>query len=199
MITIEDVEQYLPQTQCGLCGYGGCRPYAEALVKQNAPINLCLPGDTPVMHKLANILKAEPLPLIQPPVSRHRVAIDESACIGCLKCLIVCPVDAIVGAAKKMHTVIADHCTGCDLCLPVCPMNCIDIIPLPAPETEALFYAEAALAKARYQQHQARLAQTQALESGLADPNTDKTAVLSKKQFIAEALARVKAKKQGSS
>jgi electron transport complex protein RnfB len=125
------VDQLLPQTQCQQCGYAGCLPYAEAIVA-GAAINKCPPGGQATIKALANLLDRKELPLDphhgveQPP----QVAfIAEQDCIGCTKCLAACPVDAIVGAAKQMHTVIADHCTGCQLCLPPCPVDCISLRP----------------------------------------------------------------------
>lgn len=128
------IDALLPQTQCTRCGYDGCRPYAEALACGACSINRCPPGGQPVIAALASLLGVPPLPLDPgcgaeaPP---HAVVIDEVACIGCAKCIDVCPTDAIAGARKWMHTVIAADCSGCDLCLPACPVDCI--LPAPAP------------------------------------------------------------------
>ena len=128
----ERIDALLPQTQCGQCGYAGCRPYAEAIAAGRAQINQCPPGGEAGIHALARLLGRAPLPLDpaygveKPPLV---ALIDERVCIGCTKCIQACPVDAIVGAAKLMHTVIADHCTGCELCLPPCPVDCIDLVP----------------------------------------------------------------------
>ena len=125
------VESLLPQTQCAQCGYPGCRPYAEAITRGDADINQCPPGGDAGIRALAKLLDREPKPLnpdngVEKPV---RVAmIDETTCIGCTLCIQACPVDAIVGASKQMHTVIENECTGCDLCLPPCPVDCIDMI-----------------------------------------------------------------------
>ncbi len=125
------IDALLPQTQCGRCGYAGCRPYAEAIAHGTADINRCAPGGEAGIVKLATLLQRAVRP-IDPdcgPIAPKRVAlIDESACIGCTLCIQACPVDAIVGAAKQMHTVIARWCTGCELCLPPCPVDCIALI-----------------------------------------------------------------------
>jgi electron transport complex protein RnfB len=125
------IDAALPQTQCGRCGYPACRPYAEAVARGEAAINRCPPGGDEGVRALARITGQRILPLdpqcgVEAP---PRVAvIDEDACIGCTKCIQACPVDAIVGAAKLMHTVIADLCTGCELCLPPCPVDCIEMV-----------------------------------------------------------------------
>jgi electron transport complex protein RnfB len=125
------IDDLLPQTQCGQCGYAGCRPYAEAIATGAAEINQCPPGGAEGIADLARLLGREPLPLNpangveKPPVV---AVIREAECIGCTKCIQACPVDAIVGASKLMHTVIEEHCTGCELCLPPCPVDCIDLV-----------------------------------------------------------------------
>ncbi|MAY35597.1 MAG: electron transport complex subunit RsxB [Spongiibacteraceae bacterium] len=127
----DQVEALLPQTQCGQCGYPGCRPYAEAIAQGDA-INKCPPGGETTINALADLLDVEALPLDAEEESVPSVAyIREDECIGCTKCIQACPVDAIVGAAKHMHTVVASECTGCDLCVEPCPVDCIDMIPLP--------------------------------------------------------------------
>ncbi len=128
---VDQINQLLPQTQCAQCGYPGCRPYAEAIANQDAPINQCPPGGDATIETLAALLNREVIPLNQefgtqsPPAL---AVIREHECIGCTLCIKACPVDAIVGAAKLMHTVIADHCTGCELCIPPCPVDCIDLV-----------------------------------------------------------------------
>lgn len=129
---IDAIDAVLPQTQCGQCGYPGCRPYAVAIATGDAGINQCPPGGETVIRELAQLLGRETRPLdpshgvIKP---RELALIDESACIGCRKCIIACPVDAIIGAKKMMHTVIAGECTGCGLCVPACPVDCIEMLP----------------------------------------------------------------------
>lgn len=125
------IDALLPQTQCGLCGYRGCRPYAEAVARGEAAINQCPPGGAATVMALADLLGVEPGPAPVAPPPRV-VVIDEAACIGCTLCLAACPVDAIVGAPKLMHTVIVALCTGCGLCLPPCPVDCIQLRTLPA-------------------------------------------------------------------
>ncbi|OIO54236.1 MAG: electron transport complex subunit RsxB [Alphaproteobacteria bacterium CG_4_10_14_0_2_um_filter_63_37] len=128
---VEKVDAILPQTQCGQCGYPGCKPYAEALANGEADINLCPPGGERVIRELAELLGVAPKPLDgAEPVPKVAV-IDESACIGCTLCLKACPVDAIVGAVKQYHTVVRGACTGCELCLAPCPADCITMQPLP--------------------------------------------------------------------
>jgi Na+-translocating ferredoxin:NAD+ oxidoreductase subunit B len=137
---IQRIDALLPQTQCTKCGYDGCRPYAEALAAGEAHIDRCPPGGDEGVAGLARLLGRPAKPL-DPAVGPHRppqvAVIDEPACIGCTKCIQACPVDAIVGASKLMHTVIAEWCTGCELCLPPCPVDCIALVPaagLPPPE-----------------------------------------------------------------
>ncbi len=123
----ELIDNILPQSQCGQCGYNGCRPYAEAIANGEM-INRCVPGGEQVMLKLADFLNLDPQPLGKdiPVESTRKIAyIDEANCIGCTKCIKACPVDAIVGSARFMHTVIEDICTGCTLCVAPCPTDCI--------------------------------------------------------------------------
>ncbi len=128
---VEQINRLLPQTQCGQCDYAGCRPYAEAIARGEADINQCPPGGTAGIRALAELLGREPKPL-DPAHGMEKPAvvalIREAECIGCTKCIQACPVDAIVGASKLMHTVLADLCTGCELCLPPCPVDCIDLV-----------------------------------------------------------------------
>lgn len=122
------IDALLPQTQCRQCTYAGCRPYAEAIAGGEADINQCPPGGDESVRLLAALLQVDAKPLNPAhgvPKPRSIAIIDEATCIGCTLCIRACPVDAIVGAAKQMHTVLADKCTGCELCLPPCPMDCI--------------------------------------------------------------------------
>ncbi|MCU7555143.1 electron transport complex subunit RsxB [Alteromonas sp. ASW11-19] len=129
---VDQIDEVLPQTQCGQCGYPGCRPYAEAIANGDE-INKCPPGGETTIKKLADLMGVEPKPLdaAHGEEDTKKVAfIREDECIGCTKCIQACPVDAILGAAKHMHTVIVDECTGCDLCVDPCPVDCIDMVPL---------------------------------------------------------------------
>ena len=158
MISIHaiDIDALLPQTQCTKCGYAGCMPYADAIAAGDAAVNRCPPGGETGIATLAALLGVAPLPLDascgahQP----HRIAvIDEAACIGCAKCLNPCPTDAIVGASKFMHSVIASLCTGCELCIAPCPVDCIRMeIDLNHP---AMMSKDAA--RERFQHHTRRL------------------------------------------
>ena len=126
---VDQIDSILPQTQCGQCGFPGCRPYAEAIAAEEAEINRCPPGGESTIVALADLLGKDPLPL-DDEVGEEKLeatvaVIIEKDCIGCTLCIQACPVDAILGAAKQMHTVIADECTGCELCIPPCPVECI--------------------------------------------------------------------------
>jgi len=129
----DKIDKALPQTQCGQCTYAGCRPYAEAIASGEADINQCPPGGEATIKELAELMGVEPKPLDDEHGATPEVPlvaiIREETCIGCTLCIQACPVDAIVGAAKLMHTVIEDECTGCELCLPPCPVDCIDMVP----------------------------------------------------------------------
>ena len=148
------IDALLPQTQCTQCGYDGCRPYAEAIAQGGADINQCPPGGEAGVAALAQLLGRAPKPLnpenglYRPPQVAY---VDEAICIGCTKCILACPVDAIVGASKLMHTVIASWCTGCELCLPPCPVDCIALAPVAE-------LPPADLSRARHEARTARLA-----------------------------------------
>lgn len=130
----ERLDRLLPQTQCRQCLFDGCRPYADAMARGEAQINRCPPGGEATIALLARELGRARIPL-DPTHGKHGplllARIDESRCIGCRLCIKACPVDAIVGAPKLMHTVLAEDCTGCELCLPPCPVDCIDLVPAP--------------------------------------------------------------------
>jgi len=130
---VDKIDALLPQTQCGQCSYPGCRPYAEAISVGEANINQCPPGGEATMLALSELLGVEPVPLDEEHADMPEktvVYIDETICIGCTLCIQACPVDAILGAAKQMHTIIEDECTGCNLCIPPCPVDCIYIKPV---------------------------------------------------------------------
>jgi Na+-translocating ferredoxin:NAD+ oxidoreductase subunit B len=131
---VDRIDGLLPQTQCGQCSFAGCRPYAEAIAAGEADINRCPPGGEATIRALADLLERDPKPL--DPASgelkpRTVAIIDEPACIGCTLCIQACPVDAILGAGKQMHTVIASECTGCELCVAPCPVDCITMVEEP--------------------------------------------------------------------
>lgn len=128
---VDKIDAVLPQTQCGQCGYPGCKPYAEAIAKGDK-INKCPPGGEATIQALADLLdvEVEPLDAVEGEKPQMVAYIREAECIGCTKCIQACPVDAIVGAAKQMHTVIVSECTGCDLCVEPCPVDCIDMLPM---------------------------------------------------------------------
>lgn len=199
----EQIDALLPQTQCAKCGYSGCMPYAEAIAAGAADINQCPPGGAAGMRKLAALLGRDEKPLNPANGAEQRRAlalIDEARCIGCTLCIQACPVDAIVGAPKLMHTVIAELCTGCDLCLPPCPVDCIEMLPLPEAQA-AWTQAMADAARARFQFRRLRLAREEAeraerlarkAQEKLEQPMSD-----SKKAVILAALERAKARKAG--
>jgi Na+-translocating ferredoxin:NAD+ oxidoreductase subunit B len=156
------LDDALPQTQCTRCGYPDCRSYAEAIAHGEAEINQCPPGGAEGIVRLARLTGRPALPLN--PSNGHEgprqlAVIDEAWCIGCTLCLKVCPTDAIVGGAKRMHTVIDPLCTGCELCIPVCPVDCISLVNVTGARTgwQAWTAPEAAEAKQRYAFHRHRL------------------------------------------
>ncbi len=166
----EAIDALLPQTQCTKCGYPGCRPYAEAITRGDADINQCPPGGADAIRKLAQLLGRSQTALNPANgVERPRTAalIDESRCIGCMLCIHACPVDAIVGSPKQMHTVLTEFCTGCDLCVPPCPVDCIEMVELGTLTERGNQHATAlagqtvedmaAIARSRYQFRQLRI------------------------------------------
>jgi len=166
MALVDDIDALLPQTQCTRCGYDGCRPYSAGIAGGLAQINQCPPGGSATITALARLLHRETLPLnpangVEGPALV--AIIDEDSCIGCIKCLPPCPVDAIVGARRQTHTVIADLCTGCELCIAPCPVACITMVPRssesrdPTPD----------LNRARYYAHTARLTQRAEAQAAL--------------------------------
>lgn len=132
---VERINALLPQTQCGQCGYPGCRPYAEALLLGAAEIDQCPPGGAATARALAGLLGSQGIRKLPMDPAGGRAVIDEASCIGCTRCVELCPVDAIIGAATFSHTVIAADCTGCELCIPACPVDCIRLDSASAPVT----------------------------------------------------------------
>jgi electron transport complex protein RnfB len=200
------IDALLPQTQCTRCGFEGCRPYAEAIADGRAGINQCPPGGAAGIVKLAELLGRPALPLnpahgVEKPL--EVAVIDEERCIGCTLCIQACPVDAILGAPKQMHTILADPCTGCELCIPPCPVDCIRMVPVtPA---RAWTQADADCARSRFESRKARLARDKAeRETRLAAQSTvapspadaDKAAAEArKKAIIAAAMERARAQR----
>lgn len=159
----QQLNDLLPQTQCQLCEFEGCQPYAAAMAAGEADIDRCLPGGLGTLADLAKATGKDPAPYedaMRLKAKPHQaVIIDEDACIGCTKCIQACPVDAIMGRSKHMHTVITDECSGCELCIAPCPVDCIHIVPLPPIDaTEKKQRAQQYLQ--RYQQRQQRMTQT---------------------------------------
>ncbi|MEI7037718.1 RnfABCDGE type electron transport complex subunit B [Fulvimonas yonginensis] len=191
------IDALLPQTQCEQCGFHGCRPYAEAIARGEAPINRCPPGGAAGIARLAALLGTPALPLdpahgVEKP--RMLARIVETDCIGCTKCIQACPVDAIVGAAKLMHTVLPEDCTGCELCVPACPVDCIVLDPMPLIQVEDPAHADAS--RAHFRRREARLARERAeREAELAARKAAVDAPATPQNPVLAALARARAKR----
>jgi electron transport complex protein RnfB len=192
------IDDLLPQTQCGRCAHPGCRPYAEAIAAGTAPINRCAPGGTATITALAALLDVpalSPDPAFGLAESLALARIDEAACIGCTLCIRACPVDAIVGAATRMHTVLASRCTGCGLCLPPCPVDCIVMTTA----GRACTAADAAAAHVRFQSRKLRLAQGAAKRASRpesrATPRLQNATPDARRTTVAAALARARARR----
>ncbi len=195
---VEAIDKVLPQTQCTRCGYPACRPYAEAIAKGEADFNQCPPGGQLGIIKLATLLGRKPLALntangVEGPFKL--AFIDEAACIGCTLCIQACPVDAIIGAAKQMHTVIAELCTGCELCVAPCPVDCIAMIT----ESNALALwtdARANDARRAYQSRTTRLARDEAqgfAKPGKSDHGANDDGAKARQALVRAAMERAKA------
>ena len=203
---VERIDGLLPQTQCTRCGYPTCRAYAQAIDRGEADIDQCAPGGLAGVGALARLLGREPKPL-DPAYGREVppliAFIDEDVCIGCTKCIQACPVDAIVGAAKRMHTVIAQECTGCGLCLPPCPVDCIALPATAAiPLSRVQVLERAVHARGRFEARNARLARARAKPAAGAAPATPATAQPSRdpvkpisRAAVLAAIARGKARR----
>jgi electron transport complex protein RnfB len=198
-LTPEQLDAVLPQTQCGLCGYGACMPYAKALVYENAAINLCPPGGVNVLREIAGLMEVDETPYLEEMEKSAKpkllALIREAECIGCTKCIQACPVDAIIGGAKQMHVVISAECTGCELCVAPCPVDCIDlkVIPVKKPSEEK---ARAAIARMRYHAREKRL-KAEKIEKSLPNKHLNSAAksYVDKKTFIQQAIQRANQKK----
>ena len=197
------LDALLPQTQCTRCGYPTCHAYAEAMAQGTSDIDRCPPGGAEGVATLARLLGCEPKPLDPaigieaPPVVAF---IEEDICIGCTKCIQACPVDAIVGAAKRMHTIIAAECTGCELCIPPCPVDCIVIVPIAdRPLARDQVLERAARARARFDARNARLMRERAererrRSSASSTGNVNPVPIT--RSAVLEAIARGKARRQ---
>jgi len=214
----DQIEDLLPQTQCTKCGYSGCRPYAEAIADGTAEINQCPPGGIEGVARLAGLLGRKVIPIN--PVNGYErprpvAFIDESLCIGCTLCIQACPVDAIIGAAKQMHTILPSLCTGCDLCVAPCPVDCIVMYPVTDERTgwDAWTQEQAAAARERHdfrtfrlrrdrEENDARLAAKAAskLSEGAQDALTpEQTAEKERKRaIIAAAIERARLKAEAA-
>jgi electron transport complex protein RnfB len=195
----ERIDALLPQTQCTKCGYPTCRRYADAIATGEADINQCPPGGETGVRKLAALLSRDAKPLnpangLEQP--RRVALIDEARCIGCTLCIQACPVDAIVGAAKLMHTVVTELCSGCDLCVAPCPVDCIEM--LPAKEEDVWDAVRADAARERFERRRSRLERERrerterlAARALRAKPDAEK-----KRAIIAAAIERARARRQ---
>jgi Na+-translocating ferredoxin:NAD+ oxidoreductase subunit B len=160
--TPEQLDDVLPQTQCGLCSYDGCLPYASAIANQHETITLCEPGGVETLRELAKHTQTDASPFIESVQQKYKppmlAKIREDECIGCTKCITACPVDAIIGTNKQMHSVIDSQCTGCELCVAPCPVDCIDMIEI-APVDPTVKKKKANLYRTRYRARNERIAQ----------------------------------------
>lgn len=194
---VDRIDALLPQTQCTRCGYDGCRPYAEAIAAGQAGINRCPPGGAAGVRALANLLGSPELPLDPSCGSEGplmRAVVDESRCIGCTLCIDACPVDAIIGAARQMHSILATDCTGCELCVAPCPMDCILMETIAPPR--AWTQTDADRARARMLARRERLRQMQAGDSpAAAPPEPDR---VDRQATIAAAIERARARRLGA-
>ena len=192
------IDAMLPQTQCEQCGFHGCRPYADAMAAGDAGIDRCPPGGSAGIARLAALLDRPVVPLdpahgVEKPRTLARIV--EPDCIGCTKCIQACPVDAIIGASKVMHTVISDLCTGCELCVPACPVDCITLDPMPPAQADDPSHADAA--RDHFNRRESRLARDrQVRDRQLAASKVEVAAPTAARNAVLEALARAKARKK---
>ncbi|MBY0377553.1 MAG: RnfABCDGE type electron transport complex subunit B [Gammaproteobacteria bacterium] len=189
-IKAEEIDALLPQTQCQECGYGACLPYAEAIARGEIDIARCAPGGLETLEALAKLMNVDATPYRETVLAHYRApsvaVIDEALCIGCLKCIKACPVDAIVGSAKMMHTVLPDQCTGCELCLLPCPTDCISMMA----RSDAHKPLAPDMARQRYVAKNKR-----AQKENTAKPNKISASIAAQQDYIEAARLRVLAKK----
>ena len=198
LVRLDSIDACLPQTQCQRCGYADCRAYAEAMHSGDALINRCPPGGDATREALAALLNQPSVSLaddVDGYAAEHVALIDEAACIGCAACLPPCPTDAIIGASKRMHTVIAAECTGCELCIIACPVDCISLVPVTTPANRvhaslAERASQSAMLRDRYDAHKRRLLER---VEAKAEAHAPKVAP-DKKTLLADILARAKAR-----
>jgi electron transport complex protein RnfB len=189
------IDALLPQTQCGKCGHAGCRPYADAIASGASDINRCAPGGDESIRDIASLLDVTPKPLdphygsIQAPAV---AVIEEAWCIGCTLCIQACPVDAIVGAAKVMHTVIASECTGCELCIPRCPVDCMSMVQTGASVGTRRRRGQAALARERFTARQRRLQREREEKAGMHAQRASAAAEAHKRAIVERAMERAR-------
>ena len=194
------LDALLPQTQCGECGYPGCLPYAEAMALGHATIDKCPPGGVSTLKALGQMLGIDPAPYMDAARKKTRPAslavIREAECIGCTKCIQACPVDAIIGSAKRMHTVLADECTGCGLCVEPCPVDCIDMVPETTPAYDPNLSRERFHAKKiRLLREEHEKQKNYREKRSLSETRQKQHDNGAKQDYILQALMRVKAKK----
>jgi electron transport complex protein RnfB len=202
IVTAEAVDALLPQTQCTRCGYDGCAPYAAAIAQGQAPINRCPPGGEATIAALA-ALTGQPAGPLDPACGAEEplavAVIDETRCIGCTLCIAACPVDAIIGGPRRMHTVLPSLCSGCELCLPPCPVDCIDLVPA----GRAWTARDAAAARARHSARADRLARLKNAKSATVRTGAAAVpgapAVARREAAVAAALTRARARRHAAS
>jgi Na+-translocating ferredoxin:NAD+ oxidoreductase subunit B len=206
MILVKDIDAVLPQTQCGECGYSGCLPYAEALAADNADLNLCPPGGLKVVSLLGDLLQKDVSKYIDATKQNLKkpslAIIREDDCIGCTKCITACPVDAIIGTGKHMHTILDLECTGCGLCVEPCPVDCIDMVELES-QADGEYTYNPEIARERFEAKKIRELQEKQFQSmrylekrKLSENTVDKQEDAKAKQaYILQALTRSKKNK----
>lgn len=201
MISAIAIDSLLPQTQCGECGYPSCMPYAQALAAGLAPIDRCPPGGVETVKALGDLLQVDSTPFIDEAILNTRspavALIREAECIGCTKCIQACPVDAIIGSGKQMHSVLQHECTGCGLCVEPCPVDCIELVTLPAPAYDkdlARTRFKARLVRLLREEHDKQ--QAYRAKRTLVEPTVDQLQdKMAKQDYILQALQRANAKK----